>query len=306
MNTTNIWDDEDEEDDQPALAVTPPFLGLSFDGRYGRLNFVNATSLFFVSFIIFTMVTSFIPFSFILTAAFFIAPVYFFVRHLSLRLHDLNLPSIVSLLIWVPYVNILFLIALLVIPGKKGSNDYGPPSEQGPIWGLLGLGAVSIVVIWVYVTFVSAFMALYNAAEEYEKNRLPADEVILVAKPFTEYLLNGKYSDAIALTSAKYQTLNLSSTLEANFDAFKFSNKISKLTLNEAESDYEHYYSFDNNEKVQFGGVWVVLDGESKDYRSAQAVISLLVIKENGALKIHDVDFNESYYGDYDDDDYDD
>lgn len=48
------------------------------------------------------------------------------------RLHDLGQPGILSLILFVPTVNILFVIALMVLPSRPETNQYGPPPVGPP------------------------------------------------------------------------------------------------------------------------------------------------------------------------------
>ena len=43
------------------------------------------------------------------------------------RLHDISLPGALSLILLVPTINVIFVIALMVLPSKQEINEYGPP-----------------------------------------------------------------------------------------------------------------------------------------------------------------------------------
>ena len=43
------------------------------------------------------------------------------------RLHDLSLPGILAALVFVPTLNMLFVIALMVVPSRQEVNEHGPP-----------------------------------------------------------------------------------------------------------------------------------------------------------------------------------
>lgn len=43
------------------------------------------------------------------------------------RCHDLGLPGSFLLLLAVPFAGIIWLLALMIIPGNRGPNLYGPP-----------------------------------------------------------------------------------------------------------------------------------------------------------------------------------
>jgi uncharacterized membrane protein YhaH (DUF805 family) len=48
------------------------------------------------------------------------------------RCHDLGLPGSYVLLLAVPLVGLVWLLALLILPGSAGPNPYGPPPEFRP------------------------------------------------------------------------------------------------------------------------------------------------------------------------------
>ena len=43
------------------------------------------------------------------------------------RLHDIGYPGKFAVLIFVPFISLLFLFAMMVIPGSQQTNEYGPP-----------------------------------------------------------------------------------------------------------------------------------------------------------------------------------
>ena len=43
------------------------------------------------------------------------------------RLHDLSLPGPLAFILFVPTVNIIFVIALMALPSRQEDNAYGPP-----------------------------------------------------------------------------------------------------------------------------------------------------------------------------------
>jgi len=43
------------------------------------------------------------------------------------RLHDLDLPALLALLLLVPTINGIFVIVLMVLPSNPKTNKYGPP-----------------------------------------------------------------------------------------------------------------------------------------------------------------------------------
>jgi len=52
------------------------------------------------------------------------------------RLHDIGQRGYLIIIVFIPYVNILFLLALFLIPGQKDANRFAPPSkrDKNPIY----------------------------------------------------------------------------------------------------------------------------------------------------------------------------
>jgi len=55
------------------------------------------------------------------------------------RLHDVNLSGWLTLLVFVPFVNLLLFLYLLFAPGTEGPNKYGNPVNSYNYWVVLGL-----------------------------------------------------------------------------------------------------------------------------------------------------------------------
>lgn len=123
---------------------------VSFDGRYGRINYLNSICISITSFIVWLVSLIFIfgSTSNITILGIFIAlPVFgiFTMRATSLRLHDRDINSWFSLLAFIPYFNILFVGSLLLIPGKKQENSYGKPMIRG-FWKLSGYALLIMLI----------------------------------------------------------------------------------------------------------------------------------------------------------------
>jgi len=43
------------------------------------------------------------------------------------RLHDLSLPGALALILFVPTINIIFVITLMILASKQETNQWGPP-----------------------------------------------------------------------------------------------------------------------------------------------------------------------------------
>ena len=46
------------------------------------------------------------------------------------RLHDIDRPGIIAVVLFIPVISIVAFIALCLIPGNPGPNQYGEPSER--------------------------------------------------------------------------------------------------------------------------------------------------------------------------------
>ncbi len=55
------------------------------------------------------------------------------------RLHDVNQSGLLTLLIFVPFVNLLLFLYLLFAPGTQGPNKYGNPINSYNYWVVSGL-----------------------------------------------------------------------------------------------------------------------------------------------------------------------
>ncbi|MGL4673269.1 MAG: DUF805 domain-containing protein [Wohlfahrtiimonas sp.] len=143
------------EDEAVEVDKPPAILSLSLEGRYGRLNYLNAGILVFLLVIGITFLVGLIVSgsssamggSFIFTI---IGWLYFLVsfRFSILRLHDLNLSGWYLLLGFVPFIGGLFSLYLLFAPGNEDRNDYGYPPREGSKLGLFGIVFVIIALYW--------------------------------------------------------------------------------------------------------------------------------------------------------------
>lgn len=68
------------------------------------------------------------------------------------RFHDMNRSAWYVLTMFVPLLNMVVAFLLMLVPGTKGPNDYGPPPRPS------GSGA-AIVVFFLLVIFVSGILA---------------------------------------------------------------------------------------------------------------------------------------------------
>lgn len=81
------------------------------------------------------------------------------------RLHDINKSGWLSILCLVPFVNIVYGLCLLFIPGSEGTNNYGghPPPNRWWHW-VLGL-ALPIIFIATLITFAIPAYQGYTLGE---------------------------------------------------------------------------------------------------------------------------------------------
>lgn len=181
------------------IVEPPSFFNFSFDGRYGRLNYINGIVtlsgvgmlvgfvLFMVIGVSFAAVLASDPSnpsgsalggigigSMIIYLLFAIAMGVLGIKYLILRLHDLNLSGWYTLvffvgfpiLMFIPVVNLLALLAqfvcsilLMAWPGTAGPNNYGPPSRKGSIAGLI----ILLIFVTLYVLMIIMFASIFAA-----------------------------------------------------------------------------------------------------------------------------------------------
>ena len=115
--------------------------GWNASGRFGRRSYIAWNMLLGFCFMIIGIIAAFIlprmspetldgkmsmPLMVMLVLIYGVA-IYFSVIFLIRRLHDRNHNGWLSLLIFVPVVNLVFTLYLLLAPGHNESNEYGPP-----------------------------------------------------------------------------------------------------------------------------------------------------------------------------------
>jgi len=127
----------------------------SHRGRIGRVRYFTHSFFVLIFFLILpilreelsghSQIIDFIAAIFGLVIFFgFIFPVALFIT--TQRIHDFNRSGWWSLLIFVPYINVLFLISLFIIPGSHGSNKFGlqpPPNSK------IGIVAFVLLLLWI-------------------------------------------------------------------------------------------------------------------------------------------------------------
>ena len=134
--------------DRDTYVDAPDIFSLSFEGRYGRLNYANAGWVAKVILVVGSLISIKHPLLLVILIPIFLV---FSFRITALRLHDLNFPawySVPGLLfpvilalagvdVLATLLYVIFELLLLIYPGSEGSNNYGPRSEQGSAFGLV-------------------------------------------------------------------------------------------------------------------------------------------------------------------------
>lgn len=134
----------------------PPMIGLNFEGRMGRISYVNAGLLAWAGLAgigigaavlvpMFRSALLLVP----LGLAFIVFLIWS-IRVTVLRLHDFNRSGWWVLVTLIPYVGFVATLVLLFVPGSAEENDYGEKPRQGNaviaivalVVGAIGLAAV--------------------------------------------------------------------------------------------------------------------------------------------------------------------
>ncbi|MEM7363107.1 MAG: DUF805 domain-containing protein [Pseudomonadota bacterium] len=76
------------------------------------------------------------------------------------RLHDLGFSGWLSALIIIPLINFILALFVLLWPGNKGSNKFGPPPRPGNKW--LGVAVALFFAIFVIGTLAAVFIPAYQ------------------------------------------------------------------------------------------------------------------------------------------------
>ena len=154
-----------------------PFLRPS--GRMGRIGFITSCpfyTFFFVLILLFTIALAFFNLiaggvmAIMLTGAY----LYLIAMLIIKRLHDCNHHAVFFLLILMPFWNVVFLLYLMLMPGKKSTNNYGENEIRMPltiaIMNLLTAAFFTVILVSL-VNFVP-FAGIINALIETEQFQL--------------------------------------------------------------------------------------------------------------------------------------
>lgn len=149
-------------------------------GRIGRLRYIawlTGASLivlvsYFVLFLIFLLIgaafnlhnggvydsPAILVFIISVFVVYLMISIFYVIRCTMQRLQDFDLNKWFALLTLVPFVNTLFMIACMIIPGTAGANRYGPPPpENSP--GVILLAVLFLV--FVALSIVPVFPILF-------------------------------------------------------------------------------------------------------------------------------------------------
>ena len=85
------------------------------------------------------------------------------------RLNDINQTGWLSLLMFVPVVNLIMALVLIFMPGAKTSNKYGQPPVANNIWIYLGSLIFPVFVIGVLAAVaIPAYQDYVQRAQQFE------------------------------------------------------------------------------------------------------------------------------------------
>lgn len=112
------------------------FLLNLYKGRLNRRNFIIGWAIFFMLIAMVSMMVygnqpqnnkmpTVSPEQTVLMVISFIIFYYYVLSLYARRLHDIGLSGWFAVVTFIPYVNVLFLLAMAAIPGKKEDNKYG-------------------------------------------------------------------------------------------------------------------------------------------------------------------------------------
>lgn len=88
---------------------------------------------------------------------------YFSIVFSSRRLHDMNLRGWWLLLMFIPVVNVIFTLVILLARGSAERNRFGPPRAT-PVWEkVVGYLGIAFFAVWLVAMIASVGIPAYNA-----------------------------------------------------------------------------------------------------------------------------------------------
>lgn len=147
---------------QGAMADAPPMWGFGFSGRMGRLVGASAGALILLAMYLLTAYVAHQPDSrWIAGAVGMLVLMVLSIRHSVLRFHDLNITGWATVVLFVPVLNAVAGLVLLLMPGTNGDNHHGERPREGD-WYLL-LGAIGALALAMYHTLPGMMTDLAQA-----------------------------------------------------------------------------------------------------------------------------------------------
>jgi len=184
-----------------ATVEAPPIIGLSFEGRMGRITYLNAGLLAWVGLAMIGIGAAvLLPMSrswlvFIPLAVAFVLFFIWAIRVTVLRLHDMNRSGWWVLLILIPYVGGVASLVLMFMPGTSEDNDYGEKPKQGSTVAAIVILVVIVVAGAVATTFAMSMVKRGSRGQEAAERINARSEA---AEHVAEYLESPAAQEAFA------------------------------------------------------------------------------------------------------------
>lgn len=148
----------------------PPLLSLSFEGRLGRIAYINTGLAAWGGVMIagigaavlVPLMGGAILIPFVLAFAAFLV---WSIRVAALRLHDLNRSGWWALAMMMPGVGAILSLLMLFWPGTEGDNDYGPQPRQGNALVAIMVGVLLVLAIVFSMGSYRSYVKKARAAE---------------------------------------------------------------------------------------------------------------------------------------------
>lgn len=164
-----------EAEPSHAQVDAPPFLSLSFEGRLGRISYINAGAVAWAGVAVIGIVAAvllpltrsllaFIPLGLMLLVF-----LIWSLRVMALRLHDFNRSGWWVLLTAIPYLGAIASLALLFVPGTPEENDYGEQPRQGNT-----LLAIIVIVVGTLGLIIGGSVAM-SSYKQYARRAAQAE-----------------------------------------------------------------------------------------------------------------------------------
>ncbi len=154
----------------------PGLLGIGFEGRMGRINYLASGLVFMVVLLLAAlgvalwMVAQPNVFAIVVAAVALIALLVWSVRNTVLRLHDVNLSGWWALVSLVPYLGPVASLVLMFVPGSRDENDHGGlPRRGSPL--AVGVGLLVLVIV-----LVSTGRATVDAMQRWSDEEASEDD----------------------------------------------------------------------------------------------------------------------------------